>query len=336
MTQRHGNGLAGTVARCALAFALMTGAVTAHAQPAWRPERAVELIAPAAAGGATDATARLLQRILQNQRLVDQPVVVANRTGGGGNIALAYLDSRAGDPHLLLNSTMSLMTNHILGLGKTTYTDYTPVAILYGEYTVMVVRPDSPIKTGRDVMERLRKDPQALSIAIGVSLAGTNNLSLSLVARAMGVETRKLKTVVFQSNGQTLTALMGGHVDLAPMSVGTALAAAQQGRLRILGVSSERRGDGPLAAIPTWREQGYDVVFTNTRFLVGPRGMTPAHLAFWDAALERVVQTEDWKNEVEKNHWAFDFVPSKGAGRRMADLYQQLKVALADAGMAKE
>jgi putative tricarboxylic transport membrane protein len=318
------------------AFVLASVSSPVLSQGTWRPEKNVELVVPAAAGGATDATARLIQRILQNQRLIDVPVLTVNKTGGGGNIALVYLDQRPGDPHLLLNSTMSLMTNHILGLSKVTYTDYTPVAVLYGEYMVFVVRPDSPLKSARDVMERLRKDPQSLSMAIGVSLAGTNNLALSLVTRAMGVDTKKLKTVVFQANAQTVTALMGGHVDLAPMSVGTALNAAQQGRLRIIGITADRRGDGPLAQIPTFREQGYDVVFTNTRFMIGPKGMSPASLAYWDGTLERVVQSDEWKTEVEKNHWAFDHLGSRQTGQRLADMYRQLKGALADAGMSKE
>ena len=321
----------------ALAFVLAAAAASSPAQQSgWRPQKPVEIVVPSAAGGAQDTLARHIQRIVQNGRIVDVPMVIVNKPGGGGNLALTHLDQRIGDGHVLFNSTMGLMTNHIVGRSKVTYTDYTPIAILFSEATTFVVRPDSPLKTGRDVMERLRADPQALSVAIGIAVGGTNHLTVALVMKAMGVDVRKLKTVVFQSNAQTVTALMGGHVDLAPMSLASALNAQEQGRLRILGVSSERRGEGALAEVPTWKEQGFNVVFANVRFLVGPKGMTPQQTAFWDGALERVVQSEDWRNEVAKNHWTPDYVGSKQSGQRMATIHAQLKDALTDVGLAKD
>jgi putative tricarboxylic transport membrane protein len=308
-----------------------------HAQQApWRPERSVEIVVPAGAGGSIDATARLIQRILQNERMVATPVLAVNKAGGGGAIALSYLDQRTGDGHYLLTSTMSLMTNHILGRSKTTYTDYTPLATLFSEYMTFVVRPDSSLKTGRDIQEALRKDPHALNVAIGVALGATNHLTVALLMKSMGIDVKKLKTVVFQANAQTITAVMGGHVDLAPLSVGAALRSAEQGQLRIIGVTSERRGEGALASIPTWKEQGFDVVFSNTRLLVGPKGMSAAQIAYWDAAMAKVVATDEWKDEVKRNEAALDYVGSKESAQRMARLYGQLKTALIDAGLAKE
>ena len=312
-------------------------ALLAHAQQkTWRPEKPVEIVVPAAPGGAVDATARLLQKLMQQNRWVETPVLVVNRAGGGGNVALSYLDQRAGDGHYLLNSTMGLMTNHILGLSKTTYTDYTPVAILYGEYMTVVVRPGSALKTALDVQDRLKADPQSLNIAIGVSVGGTNYLTIALLTKAMGIDVKKLKTVVFQSNSQAVTALMGGHVDIATLSTAAALHATEQGQLRIIGITADRRGEGTLARVPTFREQGYDLVFSNTRFLIGPRGMTPAQTAYWDTILERVVQNEEWKADLAKDQSIADYVASRRAGERLAVLNRQLRGALADAGLAKD
>ena len=319
------------------ALALAGAMPLSHAQQApWRPERPVEIVVPAGAGGSIDGTARLVQRLLQNNRLVGTPVLAVNKAGGGGAIALSYLDQHAGDGHYLLASTMSLMTNHILGRSKVTYTDYTPLATLFSEYMTLVVKPDSPLKTGRDIQDALRKDPHALNVAIGVALGATNHLTVALLMKAMGIDVKKLKTVVFQANAQTVTAIMGEHVDLAPLSVGAALRAAAQGQLRIIGVTSERRGEGVLAAIPTWKEQGFDVVFSNTRLLIGPKGMSAAQVAYWDAAMAKVAQTDEWKDEVKRNEAALDYSGSKESAQRMARLYTQLKTALIDAGLAKE
>ncbi len=231
---------------------------------------------------------------------------------------------------------MGLMTAHILGQSRVTYTDYTPLALLYGEHMVMAVRPDSALRNARDIMERLKRDPQSLSVAIGIAIGGSNHVNVGLVTKAMGVDVKKLKTVVFQANSQIVTALMGGHIELASLSLATAMNAVRQDRLRIIGVSSEMRGEGALAKIPTWREQGLDVVFSNTRFVIGAKGLNAAQIAHWDGVFERLVQTEEWKNEVQRNDWTQDYAGSRESPRRMAAIYQQLKVALADAGLVKD
>ena len=314
--------------------ALLPGSATAQ-QNSWRPDKPVELVVPTAPGGAIDGLARVIQKIIQTHKIVESPVVVLNKPGGGQTIAMTYLDQHANDAHYVLVSTMSVMTNHILGRSKSNYTDYTPIAMLYGEPMTVVVRPDSPIKSARDIQERLRKDPQAMPIGVGIAVGGTNHLAVALVVSAMGVDVKKLKTVVFQANAEAQTALMGGHVAIAPMSVAAALNAARQGRLRIIGVSSAQRGEGELASIPTWREQGLDVAFTNTRFLLAPKGLTAQQTAYWDAVTARIVKTPEWKEQAEKNYWELEYAPSSEAPARLAAIYKQLRVGLTEVGLAK-
>src|SRR5262245_33810630 len=118
--------------RVAVAVALASAAALAQAQQsAWRPQRAVEIVVPTGPGGSLDASGRLMQKILQANRLVEVPVLTVNKPGGGQAIAMSYLDQRAGDGHYLLNSTMALMTGHLLGRSKVNYTDYTPLAVLF-------------------------------------------------------------------------------------------------------------------------------------------------------------------------------------------------------------
>ncbi len=320
------------------AVVVLAGAVTpSYAQPTpWRPERAVEIVVPTAPGGAVDLAGRLMQRILETNHIVDVPIVVVNKPGGGQSVAMSYLDQHAGDGRYLLNSTMSVMTSHILGRSKVNYTDYTPVAILFGEAMTLMVRTDSPLKSGRDLQQKLRSDPRSLSVAIGIAIGGTNHLAVGLVMSAMGIDVKQLKTVVFPANANALTALMGGHVDFISMSVAAAANAVQDGKLRIIGISSERRGEGALAEIPTWKDQGFDVVFTNTRFMLGPKGLSPAQTAYWDATFARMVQTEEWKSHLQRNHLASEYLGSKQSPHRLGEIYKQLKGALTDAGLAKE
>lgn len=321
----------------ALGAALLAAATTAYPQaPSWRPERPVEIVVPTSAGGAVDMLGRLMQKILKEDRIVDAPLVVVNKGGGGGNLALVYLNGHAGDGHYLFPSTMTIMNNHILGRSKDNWTDYTPLAILFSEPMTMATGPNAALKTGRDMMEKLKADPQSLSVSIGFASGGTNHLATALLMKAMAVDVRKVKTVVFASNGESMTALMGGHVDVSSLSAASAVRAAQQGKLRILGIATERRGEGALADIPTWREQGFDVVFSNTRLLFGPKGMTPAQIAYWDAAIQRMVQNKEWKEMGARDYVDLDHAGSEQSPQRMATIYKQIRSALVDVGMAKE
>jgi putative tricarboxylic transport membrane protein len=335
MASAFDRGAAGTRYVWAWLVLALAGALTAaHAQPgAWRPDRTVEIVIPSASGSSLDAAARTIQRILTENRLVEGTIVVTNKPGGGGNIASTYMDQHAGDPHYVLLSAMSLMNNHILGRSPQNYDSYTPIAMLYSEHMTMVVKPDSPLKSGRDMMEKLKSDPQALSIAIGFARGGTGHLNTALLAKAMGVDAKRLKTVQFQGNAQALAAVMGGHVDLSSMSFAQAWSQSQAGHLRILGVAADRRGDGPLASIPTWKEQGFDVEFHNTRFMLGPKGMNEAQTAFWDNTLRQVMQSAQWKAMAEKTHYIPYYMGRKETPKRLAALYNQLKDALVAVGM---
>lgn len=327
------------------AKALLAGAATlaligtvtlSHAQGGgWRPERTVEIVLPSAAGSSLDSATRMMQRILTENRIVDVPVVVVNKPGGGGSISTAYLDQHAGDPHYIYLAVMSLLNNHILGRSKANYDNYTPLAMIFSENMTLVVRPGSTLKTGHDVMTRLKADPQSLSIAIGLARGGTGHLNTALVAKAMGIDAKTLKTVQFQGNSQALTALLGGHLDLSSMSFAQAWNQSQAGKLRILGVAAAERGAGPLSILPTGKEQGFDVEFYNTRFMLGTKGITPEQTAFWDAALKRVLDSKEWGEYATKRHYIPFYVGHKETPKRLDELYQQLKGALTEVGMVK-
>jgi putative tricarboxylic transport membrane protein len=312
----------------------LTTAIGCYAQ-GWRPERTVEIVLPSAAGSSLDGTARMLGRIMVENKIVDVPVVVMNKPGGGGSISTTYLDQRAGDPHYIYLSAMSLLNNHILGRSKTNWDSYTPLAMIFSENMTMVVQPESPLKSGQDVMKKLKADPQSISIAIGFARGGTGHLNTALLARSMGVDPKVLKTVQFEGNSQALTALMGGHVDMSSMSFAQAWTQLQGGKVRILGMAADKRGAGAVGDIPTWKEQGFDVEFYNTRFMLGPKGITAEQTAFWDAALKRVLDTKEWQEYATKRHYIPFYFNHKETPKKLAALYVQLKDALVDVGMAK-
>ena len=98
-----------------------------------------------------------------------------------------------------------------------------------------------------------------------------------------------------------MTAVMGGHVDAAAGSVSTVLAQVRAGRVRVIVVGAPKRWLGEFAQAPTWREIGVDSALDLWRALAGPKGMGAAQVAYWDAALARVVKDEEWRKDLEGN-----------------------------------
>ena len=327
-------GRAGRAATAWVALCALLAAGGAQAQPAWKPQRSVELIAMNAPGGGSDRTLRIMAKILQENRHVETPVNVVNKPGGGGSVAYAYLNLHPGDAHYLQLASKSLLTNNIAGLGPS-YTEFTPVAFLFGEYVSVTVRPDSTLRNGRDLIERMQKDPTALSFGIATSLGNPNHQAVATALKAAGVDIRKLRTVIFPSGGAASTAMLGGHVDVVPITAAFAASMVRQGQVRVLAVTSPVRLPDVLAEVPTWREQGYDAVVSNWRSIFGPRGMTEPQIAYWEQAFARFVESDAWKKELETNFWRSEYLRSAETRKYLEQDNAQAKAFLVELGLAK-
>jgi putative tricarboxylic transport membrane protein len=320
---------------CTLAIVLTSAALSAAAFAQWKPERAIEIIAPSGPGGTTDRTARVIARILQQQKLVDVPVNVVNRPGGSGNIGLNYLNQHPGDAHYVIIGTTASISNHIMGLIPYNHTAFTPLAMLFEEYLAVNVRVDSQFKSGRELIDRLRKTPDAASIAVSTSLGGANHTTLMVALRAGGVDIKRLRTVVFPGGAASTTALLGGHVDVINTAPGNMVAHFQSGKLRPLAVSAPQRLPGAFSSVPTWKEQGVDAVSSSWRGLMGPRGLTPQQIAFWDKVLAALVTSDEWKKDLLDNFWVDGYANSEAARKRLDAEYAEYKVILTELGVAK-
>ena len=319
----------------AVALSIVAACAGAAAAEAWKPGKPVEIVAMSGPGGANDVIARALQRYLQTQKLVAVPITVTNRPGAGGVLAWSYLNQHAGDGGYLSVSPINLLTEHIAGASPITYSDVTPIAQLFNEYVVWSVRPDGGIADMKTVVERLRKDPGSVSFAVAAALGGANHIAASLAAKAAGVDVRKIKFVVFNSGPQSLTAVMGGHVDVAVAPVSGTARLAEGGKVKMIGVSSAQRLWGAMRDVPTWREQGVNVVFSSWRGVIGPKAMTPEQLAYWENVLDRMTRSEEWKRELERNYWESNYMTSADTARFLKSQYDEYKSVLADLGLAK-
>lgn len=150
-----------------------------------------------------------------------------------------------------------------------------------------------------------------------------------------GIEIRKVRSAIFPSGGAATTAMFGGHVDVVPITAAFASSLLRNGQVRLLAVTSPNRLPGVLAEVPTWREQGYDVVVTNWRAFVGPKGMTPPQIAYWEGVLRRLMDSEEWKKELEANFWMGDYMASTETRKFMERDTAEARTFLVDLGLAK-
>jgi putative tricarboxylic transport membrane protein len=334
MKQSIGRKAASLAALVIAGLGLTLPASSARAAAAWSPSKPVELVVPSGTGGGNDVTMRMMQKLIQGNKLVDVPMTVINKPGGGQAVTYSYLVQHAGDPHVLASATMNMLTNRIMGTNALSYRDLTPIVQLTRYYLTFVVKADSPIKTFKDVAARLKADPQ--SVIFGVSSGAFPSITVGMVGVATGAAPGKMKRVVFKGGSDVMTALLGGHVDLVAAAPSSMLPHLQAGTVRIIGVSAPQRLGGAFAQVPTIREQGVDVVSANWYNVVAAPKLAAAEVAFWENLFEKVTAMPEWKKEIERNVWDDSFVKGKELLRALQEQEKQLTEVLRAMGQAKQ
>jgi putative tricarboxylic transport membrane protein len=316
-----------------LAAALAVGA-TPSALAQWKPDRMTELIVSVAPGGNQDITARTIQSIWQERKILS-PVNVINKPGGGGAIAYTHMSQRTKDPSQLLILAPTMMTSRIMGVGQFTHRDFTPIAMLFNEYIFTVVKAESPLKSGVDLIRRFKESPDSLSVGVATAVGNHIHMGIALPMKAAGVDIKKMKVVAFKSSGQSLTAVLGGHIEVAAATFAAVLPHVTAGSLRIVGVSAPQRMGGALATIPTWKEQGANAVFDSWRGVVGTKGISEAQVKYWEAAFLALSQTEEWKADIDKNYRVNHFLNGRDSNAYWDAQYKELEEGLTELGLAK-
>ncbi len=314
---------------------MLTASAAAPAQ-AWKPDRPVEFISGSAAGNSIDIMLRSIAKISQEKRFVEVPVNVLNKPGGGNTVAWNYLSQRGNDGHFLMVANLNLSAGHLTGTTTYSYRDFTPISLLFDEYVAFVVKADSPVKDGRDLIERLRKDPTSLSLSFSSVAGGANHIAAGLVLKTAGVDVKKVRTVVFDSASKAIAAALGGHVDIVSASASVPRSHLKNGTVRVIGITAPKRLPGVYADVPTWREQGADMTFSNYRGMIGPKGLPPAQLAYWENVFATLDKDESWRANLDRNLWAANYTNSRDTRKYWDELNVQLRGTLDDLGLLKQ
>lgn len=321
-----------------IAIAAVFSFEVSAAAPGWRPSEPVELIVAAGPGSVHDRLARTTARIMEEGKFLPTPLGVVNRAGGGGTVALAYLSKNSGNRNPPISTASgSLLTGHITGGTKYNYTDFTVLSVLFADYNVFSVRADSPIKSGMDLMARLKSDPKSVSFAFAVAAGNYSHIAIARVAKAAQADVKQIRAVVHDGGGKAAVAVLGGHIDVLVGGPGNIIGHVEAGKMRAIALSAPQRYEaGPLANTPTWREQGVDVVADLQYYFLGPKGMQQGQIEFWEQVFSRIVKMSGWKEFAQKNHWVtLGLNRTKGAEYLKAQ-YDAYRESLEEIGLASK
>jgi putative tricarboxylic transport membrane protein len=328
--------IAGSLAAIMLLTACSSSSSTG-AQKQNYPDKALEFIAPAGAGGGWDVTIRTVAKTLQDTKLVKVPMPVTNKPGGGGGVALSYLGEKKGSDSIITVYSPPLLLINLNGSTPLGYKDTTPIAKLIADYGVFVVSKNSKYKSIKDVMEALKKDPKSVKIA-GTSAAGSlDHLQFLSMAKTAGVQ--KLKEIDFISfqDGSAPAQLLGGHVDLLSTGLADVKALIDSGDLVGLATTADKRiGEGKFAQIKTCKEEGINATFVNWRGLFGAPGMPDYAVKFWRETLKKMSDSEEWKKAAKSNGWDITYSDGDEFNKFLETTNVEYTKLLQEIGMLKK
>lgn len=301
----------------------------------WKPAKPVELISGSAAGAASDSALRAVERLLQEKKLIDVPTTVINKPGGGGTVAWTYLAQQAPDGHHLTLLIGNLVSNYITGSSALSPNDFTCASQVFSEVTAVAVRADSPLKSAKDLLAKLKADASSVSVAVGTAFGGSGHIALALAAKGVGADPKKMRAVVFPGVSQGLAALYGGHIDLIANPHSSFAAPLKEGRVRVLAIAAPQRLTGLFADVPVWKELGIDAAVDAFRAIAGPRNMGAAQVTYWENALRRMTDSAEWKQLLEQRSWVDRYANAEGCKAAFKVQYDQMRTGLQELGLAK-
>jgi putative tricarboxylic transport membrane protein len=318
--------------RQVLAGAAALGVATLGAHPA----RAagfdkLEILAAQAPGGGYDNTARGVQKALQEAKLVASPTVY-NVPGAGGTIALAqFSETKAGRPDSTIVLGFGMIGAGLINKAKVSFKDVTPICRLVGEYNLLVVPAKSDIKSLQDLLDRLKKDPGAVSWG-GGSIGGSDHLFGSLVARAAGVK-QNINWVAFSGGGDAMSAILGGQTTCGISGYREMMPHIESGALRALGISGAERVPG--IDIPTMKEQGVDAELTNWRGIAAPPGISAEQKTTYLDLFDNLVKSDAWQAALKANGWIPAYVAGDDFDKLIASEQQRVGDVIKELGLIK-
>lgn len=318
----------------ALCFGLTAlGGVAALQVPALaQAPTELKVMAPAAPGGGWDQTARSMQQVLVAAGIA-KSVQVTNVPGAGGSVGIAqFVNGAKGDGSQLMVNGFVMVGALLMNKSPITLAQVTPIARLTEEAEVIVVPADSPIKTAKDLADAVKKDVAKVTFA-GGSAGGVDHIIAALFAGKIGADAAKVNYIPFSGGGESLAAILGSKVTAGISGYGEYEGQIKAGKLRAVGVTSEKRLPG--VDVPTFKEQGIDLVVTNWRSVVAPPGITAAQKKALDEVIEKMAKSAQWKEILKQKGWDDAYLGGDAFVKFLADEQVRVGNVLKSVGLVK-
>ena len=312
----------------ALAATLLSVSCPAVAQEKY-PARPVTLVVGFAAGGAGDVTARLAAEFARERR--GATVNVEFRPGAGATLATGQVARSKPDGY-----TLSLFAGspiyaapHMQKVAYDPTKDFTYIATYVAISNAVYVKHDSPFKSFSDVVAYARANPGKLRWGTA-TMRSTAQITAEAAFRKEGLKTT---LVPFGGGSEALTAVMGGHIDLAVSSdYGPQLDA---GNVRLLAETGAARVPG-LPDIPTFRELGYPISTTTTYGLFGPAGLPADVIAWWESLLKELMETPAYAAAVKQMRFTAYYEDHATFTRNVLDAFRSYGQAVEALGLKQQ
>ncbi|GHD82068.1 hypothetical protein GCM10011419_29040 [Vogesella fluminis] len=301
-----------------LASALLLVSLAAAAEP-----DDPECIAPARPGGGFDLTCKLARAALNDSKLLTRPLRITYMPGGIGAVAYnTVVAQRPADGNIIVAFSGGSLLNLAQGkFGKYNVNDVRWLAGVGADYGMIAVRADSPYQNLKQLVAAVKANPSEIVFGAGGTVGSQDWIKTVLIARQAGVSHQQMRYVAFEGGGETTTALLGGHIQAASGDLSEVMPQLDQRKIRVLAVMSDKRLPGRLSAIPTAREQGFDIVWPIIRgFYVGPK-VSAADYAYWETSFRKVMATPQFARLRE----GYDLFPFSLTGAQM-DAYVKRQV----------
>ena len=296
----------------------------AHAAPS------LKMLIPANPAGGWDTTGRALGKAMLEAKAVDT-IQYDNKGGAAGVIGLAqFVNSAKGDPNAVMMMGAVMLGGIITAKPSVQLQTCTPIARLTSEYNVFVLPANSPFKSMKEVLEQFIKDPASVKWG-GGSRGTTEHIAISMLARQVGVDPKKVNYVAFRGGGEATAAILGGNVSVGGSGYSEFSEHINAGKMKAIGVTSEKRLTG--VNVPTLKEQGYDVVLGNWRGVYGGPGITAAQRAVLTDVVVKATKTKSWSESLAKNNWTPALMTGKAFDEFVENEFAALRATMYMSGM---
>ena len=284
-----------SVRSLAVAFLGASALAVPAAQAQSYPFKTIEWISHSSAGSGTDLFNRNVSGMMEKQKILNVPFTHTNRVGGNGVIAYQYVQSKKGDPNVVIAMSVTvILTQSILPDTGLSLNSVTPIIRFAQDPQVVAVRTESKFKTYKELTDAAKDG----SVVAGITgPTGSGRAALYYIERDTGA---KFKYVTFKGGGDAVIATLGGHVEVTTENMSEMLPLVEAKKMRILAVTGERRFK-QVPDVPTLRELGYKTVVATGRGFGMPPGVPKEAAAAMEAALKRVHDSKEYKEYADRN-----------------------------------